>query len=209
MSSVRIKYPRTFHLPWSEGRTSDDKVWTKDILVGREVVVTEKFDGENTTIYPDGTCHARSLSSSAHPSRDYVRALAARVGYKLPSSYRVCGENLYAQHSLAYKDLEDYFLVFSVWEGDVCLSWEETVLWASELGLKTVSVLYQGAWPVDPKSFWKGPEVSEGYVVRDAGSFAMDEFTTKVAKYVRKGHVQTGDHWMHQEVRPNSVRSPQ
>lgn len=205
--SSRIKYPRTFHLPWSEGRTSDDKAWTQDLLIGRTVVATEKMDGENTTIYGDGTCHARSLSSSGHPSRDYVRALAGRVGYKIPSGYRVCGENLFAQHSLAYTDLEDYFLVFSVWDGDVCLSWEETLLWVAELGLKTVPVLYQGVWPVDPKTFWRGPKTSEGYVVRDAGSFSMAEFSTRVAKYVRRGHVQTDDHWMHREIKPNGVQS--
>lgn len=48
---MRIKYPRTLHLPWSPGRGDDDKVLS-------EGQVEEKLDGENTPIYQDGTCHA-------------------------------------------------------------------------------------------------------------------------------------------------------
>lgn len=42
------KYPRTMHLPYSYGRSSDDRVLnTVDHFAGREVVVTMKMDGEN------------------------------------------------------------------------------------------------------------------------------------------------------------------
>jgi hypothetical protein len=42
-----VKYPRTWHLPWSESESSDD-VWLTDTkhFEGKEVVVTEKLDGE-------------------------------------------------------------------------------------------------------------------------------------------------------------------
>lgn len=44
-----IKYPRTFHLPWSLGATSDDKVLKNvDHFEGTCVVITEKMDGENS-----------------------------------------------------------------------------------------------------------------------------------------------------------------
>lgn len=36
------------------------------------VVITEKMDGENTTLYRDGL-HARSLDSRHHPSRNWVK----------------------------------------------------------------------------------------------------------------------------------------
>ena len=55
-----IKYPRTFHLPWSPGATSDDKMLDGiDHFFGCECVITEKLDGENTTIYYNGYFHAR------------------------------------------------------------------------------------------------------------------------------------------------------
>lgn len=42
------KYPRTPHLPWSPGATSDDK-YIQDLnsFKGRKIVITEKMDGEN------------------------------------------------------------------------------------------------------------------------------------------------------------------
>lgn len=44
----RYKYPRTYHLSSSPGKTSDDKVISDmSEFEGKEVVVTEKMDGEN------------------------------------------------------------------------------------------------------------------------------------------------------------------
>lgn len=105
----RVHYPRTPHLPWSPGATADD-VRTTDLsgLAGREVVVTEKLDGENTTLYRDGL-HARSLDSAHHPSRAWVKSLHGSVASAIPEGWRVCGENMYARHSLGYDDLDSWF----------------------------------------------------------------------------------------------------
>lgn len=163
------------------------------------------MDGENTSIYSDGSCHARSLSSSNHQSRDYVRWLAAKIGYLLPKSYRVCGENLYARHSIGYQGLPDYFLVFSVWDGETCLSWGDTAVWAEELGLQLVPVIYRGRYPEDQDPSLWNKEGSEGYVVRDAGPFLLSEFPFKVGKFVRENHVQTDSHWMHKAIVKNEL----
>ena len=49
--SKYTKYPRTMHLPFSEGVTSDDKmIKSLDAFQNCRVIVTEKMDGENTTI---------------------------------------------------------------------------------------------------------------------------------------------------------------
>ncbi len=45
----------------------------------------------------------------------------------------------------------------------------------------------------------------EGYVVRLAGGFHYRAFRRSVAKYVRKDHVQTDDHWKAREVVPNRL----
>jgi hypothetical protein len=51
-----VKYPRTPHAPWSPGRTPDDEVLADlDHLVGREVVVSVKMDGENVSLYRDAS----------------------------------------------------------------------------------------------------------------------------------------------------------
>ncbi|MEL7307213.1 MAG: RNA ligase family protein, partial [Pseudomonadota bacterium] len=39
----------------------------------------------------------------------------------------MCGENLYARHSISYNNLPSYFMAFSVWnELNQCLSWQDT-----------------------------------------------------------------------------------
>ncbi|MFC4638398.1 RNA ligase family protein [Deinococcus hohokamensis] len=209
--STRTKYPRTPHLPWSPGASSDD-THMADLRAfeGREVVVTEKLDGENTTLYRDGL-HARSLESRPHPSRAWVKGLQGRVGYRLPEGWRLCGENLYARHSLGYDDLESYFYLFSVWDGsNTCLGWDDTLQWARDLDLPTPPELYRGRWDERRlRQLSPDEERTEGYVVRTTATFAYSDFSRHVAKWVRAGHVQTDTHWMHGQVVPNRLRRPE
>lgn len=207
---TRTKYPRTFHLPWSLGDTSDDKVLKSvDHFFGKEVVVTEKMDGENTTLYRDGF-HARSIDSKHHDSQAYVKRLQGEIGHLLPENFRICGENLFAKHSIYYNNLTSYFMVFNIWDGDRCLSWEETVEWAELLGLQTVPVLYKGSFDEESvkSCYTKNRELDEqeGYVVRISESFSYGDFHKSVAKFVRKNHVQTEEHWKNQAIVKNGVR---
>lgn len=123
MSLQRYKYPRTPHLSFSPGVSQDDlRLARQSIFANCQVVVTEKLDGENTTLYRD-YLHARSLDSRHHPSRAWVKALQARIGHDIPKGWRICGENLYAQHAIAYQDLSSYFYLFAIWNQDnFCLS---------------------------------------------------------------------------------------
>ena len=206
--TTRIKYPRTPHLPWSLGGTSDDSLLSGTThFQGKEIVVTEKLDGESTTMYRDGI-HARSIDSKHHPSRDWVKALHGSIRQDIPQYWRVCGENVYARHSIAYDRLESYFHVFSIWnDRNEALSWDETCEWARLLGLVTVPELYRGDWD---EHFVRGltldTATQEGYVVRIADGFAFEEFHQSIAKWVRRGHVQTNQHWMFAEVVPNRLR---
>jgi len=211
---MRIKYPRTPHLPWSPGRSSDDVGLTNcSHFVGHQVVITEKLDGENTTIYSDGTTHARSLDSAHHESRSWVKQLAATLKGNLPEGWRVCGENVYARHSIAYDRLPTYFLAFAIYDDkNVCLDWDVTTGWCDLLGIKHVPELGGGTWSPkmelqvrDQKFQPNYGENIEGYVVRTVHGFAHDDFASNVAKFVRKNHVQTDEHWMSQAVVPNGL----
>lgn len=204
-ATPRVKYPRTPHLPWSPGVGGDDVVGRTLGFEGRRVVVTEKMDGENTTLYRDGV-HARSLDGGMHPSRAWVRALQGRVGWRIPAGYRVCGENLYARHSIAYEALPTYFLAFSVWDGPTALSWEDTVAFCAERELATVPVLWEGTWDERAvRGLSVDRERSEGYVVRVADAFPFADFARSVAKWVRPQHVTTDDHWLSRPVVPNGL----
>ncbi len=206
----RVKYPRTYHFSWSPGATKDDRVLT-DLsgFVGEEVVVTVKMDGENTTMYRDGL-HARSLTYDPHPSRNRVRALQAALSSDIPEDMRVCGENLFAAHSIHYTELPSHFLMFSMWKQNKCLSWDETVEWAGLLDLQVVPTLYRGPWN---ERLIKGlfqptynGNVCEGYVVRPTREFSYSEFRRVVGKYVRPNHVTTHGHWMRSRLELNGIK---
>lgn len=204
---MRVKYPRTPHLPWSPGFTSDD-LRSRSVahFEGKEVVVTEKMDGENTSLYSDG-CHARSINSNKHSSREWVRSLQGEIGYLLPEGWRLCGENLFARHSIPYEGLDSYFLLFSIWDNNRCLSWDDTVEWSELLGVESVPVLYRGVFDTESiKALSINEGRQEGYVVRLADSFDYEAFGQSVAKWVRPNHVQTDSHWMHSVVTPNKLR---
>ncbi|MFJ4178443.1 RNA ligase family protein [Streptomyces sp. NPDC089733] len=206
---MRTHYPRTAHLPWSPGATSDDvRIADLAALTGREVVVTEKLDGENITLYADGL-HARSLDSAHHPSRGWVKALQGRIGARVPDGWRVCGENLFARHSIPYEDLESFFYGFSVWDGERCLDWDRTVEFLRDLGIPVPPVLWRGVFDARAEKALRAlkPDTGrqEGYVVRPADGFGAADFGRLVAKWVRPGHVQSDTHWMHSAVVPNGL----
>lgn len=198
----RVKFPRTHHLPWSEGLHDDDRlIESLAHLAGRRVVVTTKWDGENSTLYSD-YLHARSVDGRSHPSRAWLKQFWSTISHDIPSDWRICGENLFAQHSIAYDALPSYFLGFSVWnDRNVCLSWDDSVEWFQLLGIKPVDVIYAGVFNessirglYDSTRDWA---TKEGYVVRVADAFSYADYRTHVGKFVRKGHVQTNRHWMH------------
>lgn len=203
------KYPRTPHLPWSLGVSSDDiRVIDTDHFTDQVVVVTEKMDGENSTIYNDHL-HARSLDSRHHPSRDWIKQWHATIAHEIPQGWRICGENLYAQHSVAYAALKSYFYGFSIWdENNHCLSWENTLEWFDLLGIDAPPVLYQGMWDeaaICELSHTIDTDKMEGYVVRLASGFAYTDFQYSIAKWVRKNHVQTDTHWMFAKAVANGL----
>lgn len=190
-----IKYPRTYHLPWSPGCTQDDKKLSSvSSFLGKNVVVTEKLDGENCTITKEGI-YARSIDSNGGVLRQRVKAYASTFQFDIPDGYRICGENMQWQHSIRYENLVVPFYAFSVWNNNnVCLSWNDTLDFLALLNLTTPPLLYRGVFDF---ATIKQINVSkiEGYVVRLEDSFAFDDFSESVAKYVRANHVQTDQHW--------------
>lgn len=206
--NTRFKYPRTPHLPWSQGVSDDDvRCIDTNMFQGKQVVVTEKMDGENTSLYCD-YYHARSIDSRHHPSRDWIKRFHAEIAQDIPAGWRICGENLYARHSIAYDTLRSYFYGFSIWnEHNECLSWADSQVWFDMLGIEMPALLYQGKWD-EPRirSLLLNTEHVEGYVVRLADAFAYSAFAHSVAKWVRADHVQTEQHWMKRIVVANQLQ---
>jgi hypothetical protein len=213
----RVKYNRTFHLPWSPGMNRDDRMMEDvSIFEGQRVIIMEKMDGENTTMMKD-IIHARSLDTDSHSSRNWVKNLWAQIGYELPEDWRLCGENMYAKHAIHYTKangnaLKSIFLAFSIWnEKNMCLDWDETQEWFELLGLVTPTIMYDGIWDMDfinelNKKMENNPGTIERYVVRLAREYHYSEFRKVCGKYVRKNHVQNNHgHWSTQKIIKNEL----
>lgn len=204
-----IKYPKTFHFEYSENISNDDKVLKDDNAFKNMkcIVGSIKMDGENTSVYSNGYIHARSIDGNHHSSQDWLKGYIQNWFYKIPNGWRICGENLYAKHTIAYEfdSQYDYFQIFGIYdENNNCLPWLDVLEFCEENNLKTVPIFYLGQYDKDKilnkfnefKKFKNGMgQEVEGFVIRNLDGFSYDEFQNNVGKFVRKNHVQTDQHW--------------
>ncbi|WP_394678172.1 RNA ligase family protein [uncultured Sphingobacterium sp.] len=212
------KYGRTYHFPFSPGTSSDDRFnqhYWKDIQSFHKLLFTEKLDGENNCLSRRGVFARSHAAPTTSPWTAQLREHWSRLKNDL-DDLEFLGENLYAVHSIEYVQLEHYYYVFAARIKDQWLSWEEVTFYASLFDFPTVPFLkleivkdltelelrrsvenlaMQSSifGSVDPKT----EEVCtmEGLVCRNADAYPVSEFQHNVFKYVRKGHVQTDEHW--------------
>ena len=211
VKNMKYKYPKTTHLPFSLGLQNDDRrISNADYEAFKtfNVIGTEKMDGESFTVYRDCT-HARSLDSGDHPSRSYSKMYAATFQHLIPEGWRFVFENCYAEHSISYYDLPVYCFLLNIWnDSNVCLSWKETGNIASDLGLTLPKTYFEGKYDEDAiKKIYSSLDTDrvEGLVFRNTEPFHYSDFSKNVAKLVRKGHVQTDQHWMSKPVTSNKL----
>lgn len=206
------KYPRTYHLPWSPGATSDDKIAAFiDKALGQPIVITEKLDGENTCLNQQGVFARSHAAPTQNPWASYLWDIHTRIHYQL-DDLEVFGESLFAIHSIIYTGLQHYFYVFGLRQGNLWLPWDEVVMYADLLDLPLAPVLFEGTvqtedelkaiiaevmqTPSELESIELDTQVpKEGVVVRLAGAFESEDFDQSVFKWVRANHVQTDEHW--------------
>jgi hypothetical protein len=199
------KYNRTYHLPFSPGSTNDDRISDSVIsLIGIEIVITEKLDGENTGMTSDGV-YARSHAAFTESawSRE-VRQLHSMIKSSIDEDVFIFGENMEGIHSIEYTNLKSYFYMFGV-RDNIWISWDSVEEYSYLLDIPVVPVLFRGFINSEKElqqiveDLVKQPSAlggkREGIVIRNAGMFHNDDFSENVMKWVRKGHVQTDEHW--------------
>jgi hypothetical protein len=187
-----VKAPRTWHLPWSPGVSPDDRILPDmSAFKGEYVVATKKMDGGHTSMYRD-YIHGRALDGRDHPMMHWVKGYHAGLAHDIPEQWRICGENLFARHSIAYRRLKSYFLGFQIWdERNVCRSWTETLEWFALIGVTPVEVIWEGIYDeaaIRAAGAMLDLDEDEGYVVRVARAFSFAEYKTCVGKFVRGHH---------------------
>lgn len=190
-----VKYPRTFVLPWSDVvGVGDRPLASLTLLENAPVIVTEKMDGENVSLYRN-FLHTRTVSRIPHESRVWLDGFWEKVRWQIPEDWRVCGEYLFVRHTVGYRALPSYFMAFSVWnEKNVCLGWHETSAFLDRAGIARVPLLYEGPLCRDAiDRAWRetGTPGSEGYILRSAGSFALCDFRRLTGKFIRAGYQQS------------------
>jgi hypothetical protein len=209
-----IKYSRTYHLPFSKGLINDDRM-VEDIACfnGKTVEVSIKMDGENTSVYPDGL-HARSLSSSHHPSRSWIKGFHATIKNEIPEGWRFVFESMYAKHSIFYDNLESLAYLINIWnENNECLPLADTLGWTARLNLikvptvKILKINNSDLSAVEDLYLEVIASGHEGIVIRNIESFHYNDFATNVAKAVRPNHVTTDQHWSQNWI-PNQLKKP-
>ena len=200
------KYPRTYHLPWSESVTSDDRI-SKSVesLLNKDIVITEKLDGSNTSITKGGVYGRSHADFTKNPWDAKSWEIWNLIKNDLSDGVYLFGEGMYGIHSIEYTNLTSYFYIFGVRDNNIWISWNDVEEYSYLLDIPTVPVLFKGVVNsekelkelteklVSQPSALGGSR--EGIVVRNAGIFHNDDFAKNVMKWVRKGHVNTDEHW--------------
>lgn len=215
---MTAKYPRSFHLPWSPGGTSDDKRLSDvSALLGVEIVITEKCDGSNLSYTRHHVFSRSHAGPPSHPSFNLAKATHARVRHLISEGVSIFCEFCYAIHSIEYDALPDFSLVFGVRDDETGLfwDWDSVAAQAHDIGLPTVPVVFRGVVTSERELKALTTELAalpsafggtrEGVVVRWSGEFADKDFGRNLGKWVRRDHVQTDDHWLHQSIRPQRL----
>jgi hypothetical protein len=138
------KYCRSLHSPLSLGTTSDDRFMPSNYLEVfsdfKELVITEKLDGQNNCFKKDGVFARSHVAPTSHPWDVPMRTRWELIKNDL-GNLELFGENMYGIHSIQYSRLESYFYVFAAREGDEWLSWDEVKFYSNLFDFPTVPEL--------------------------------------------------------------------
>lgn len=213
-----MKYPRTFHVPFSPGGTNDDKrIIDCSNFIGKKIVISEKLDGSNCCLKKEGVFARSHNKIATHPSFDYMKQLHSQIKYKLTDNAETFGEYCYAVHSITYKELPSYFFMFGVLINQkTWASYDDVLLIADDLGLAVAPELFRGVFNSEKELQNKIEELCsqtsifggerEGCVIRIEDEFPNEDFSKNVAKWVRKDHVQTDEHWMFKSITKQNLK---
>jgi ATP-dependent RNA circularization protein (DNA/RNA ligase family) len=223
MSERLVKFPRTPHFVWlGESAPRDDKLMEAGEVkkwLARPASVEEKVDGANLGLSPapDGRVLAQSRGHYLEPGtggqwKPLWRWLAERQDALAPAigpSRIVFGEWCYAQHSVFYDALPDWFLLFDVYDRLSGRFWsrERREHLARTAGLSTVPLIATGTFTVASLQnllgrSQLGPAPAEGLYLRwDDGDLLVSR-----AKIVRRGWVMASDeHWSSRPLKTNRL----
>jgi len=198
-------YPRVGHLVPGRGSRDDVDLDSPSVavLVGSEVVVEEKLDGANVSLWlEDGvvTCGLRSgpgamdRAGQLGPLRAWVAQHDQALRQALAEYQAIYAEWLLLSHSVGYDRLPSYLVVLDLWRPEGFATPDERNRVCGPAGLAVPPEVWRGVPGslaaiealLGPSSF--GSEPMEGLVVR-----AADGGLPRLAKLLRGGFDQLDD----------------
>lgn len=221
------KFPKTPHLLCLSPQSArDDKLMTpaeaEAFLTSGEIVVEEKVDGANLGLSLDGAGRLRAqnrgnylegrLSGQWEELRGWLARYEPALREHLPPGAVLFGEWCYAQHSMAYTRLPDWFLGFDLLDAESGRFWStrrRDALFAA-VEIAPIRSLARGRFTLrelramlsEPSAYCEGPV--EGLYARCQD----DEWLLQRAKLVRPEFAQAiGEHWSHGPLHVNRLRS--
>jgi hypothetical protein len=210
-----MKYPHTPYFTFSPSVDRDDiretGYFDLNNFINKDIIFTIKMDGSNCQM-TNKHLAARNGMDANHLSFDLAKRYHSEIKDKINENYIIFGEWLYAKHSIQYNNLDSYFQIFAVYDGEKWLGWKDIIQISKDLGFLTVrySSIYNlnNIKDLENVIIEFGESIitkgDEGIVVRNVGEFI--NFKENVAKFVRANHVQTDEHWSKKKIVKNKLR---
>lgn len=224
MKDVFVKFPSTPHLAiLGDVDVRGDKVMSeseRNDFLEHKLVVEEKVDGANLGISFDSEGNIRVQNRGAYlhlPSTGQWKKLPEWLAPRtdtffehLTDRYILFGEWCYAQHSVVYDRLPDWFLGFDIYDKSVarffsCTSRNELFRAA---GVSQVPKIDVGHFTLGELSKLLSQsrlsnKPAEGLYLR----FDQGDWLVQRAKLVRPAFIQSVEqHWSHSGIKPNRLR---
>ena len=218
------KFPRTPHLAvLSDSVIRDDKVMSaseREMFLRHELVVEEKIDGANLGISFNGEARVRCQNRGSYLQYPYEGQwkklsewLAPKTDIlfeKLADRYILFGEWCYAQHSVFYNRLPDWFLGFDIFDKESLkfLSCSRRDAIFRDIDISGIPTIAKGHFTL---SKLKGilslsrlcDKPAEGIYLR----FDQEDWLKQRAKLVRPEFIQSvGDHWTRGGIKTNQLK---
>ena len=218
-----FKFPSTPHLIMLSGMDiRGDKVLSeseRSAFLQHDLVIEEKIDGANLGISFDSWGNIQAQNRGAYlqlPRAGQWKKLDNWLAQRtdtlfehLLDQFILFGDWCYAQHSVFYDRLPDWFLAFDIYDkrADRFLSSKRRDLLFRKMNLAQVPVLARGHFTYSELcnllSLSKfGNQPAEGIYLR----FDQADWLVQRAKLVRSTFIQTvEEHWSRSAMRPNQL----
>lgn len=218
-----FKFPSTPHLAILGGSAvRGDKVlseFEREKFLRHEVIVEEKIDGANLGISFDAYRNIRlqnrggylhsPFSGQWKKLPEWLSSRTDALFEQLTDKYILFGEWCYAQHSVVYDRLPDWFLGFDIFDKSSekyfsCVRRDEIFL---ALGIQKIPMIKRGRFSLpDLASLFSqsrvGNNPAEGLYLR----FDQGDWLEQRAKLVRPAFIQSiEEHWSRSGIRANRL----